>query len=63
QVAAVTGRSWESMRDGVLGGGRFAYLARQVEPSVAREVLDLELPGVYTLPEPKRVYPDGPVAS
>jgi cell division protein FtsI/penicillin-binding protein 2 len=63
QVAAVTGHPWESMRDGVLKGGRFTYLARQVEPSVAREVIDLELPGVYTLPEPKRVYPDGPVAS
>ncbi|HEX8004276.1 MAG TPA: penicillin-binding protein 2 [Mycobacteriales bacterium] len=38
--------------------GRFVYLARGVHPDVARAVLDLKLPGVGTLPETKRVYPN-----
>jgi cell division protein FtsI/penicillin-binding protein 2 len=63
QIAAVTGKDWSPMRDAIAGGGRFAYLARQLEPDMAQQVLDLRLPGVYALPEPKRVYPDGPIAS
>ncbi|MFN2389125.1 MAG: peptidoglycan D,D-transpeptidase FtsI family protein, partial [Actinomycetota bacterium] len=44
-------------------GDRFEYLARQVEPDVARKVRALDLPGVYLEGEPKRYYPGGRLAS
>ncbi len=43
--------------------GRFVYLARQVEPDVARTVSQLRLPGVGLLPETRRVYPNGALAA
>lgn len=63
QVSAITGKDWEAIEASIARGGQFAYLVRQVEPAVAQKILDLELPGVYSIPEPKRVYPAGPVAS
>jgi cell division protein FtsI (penicillin-binding protein 3) len=42
---------------------QFEYLARQVEPRVAREVKDLELAGIYMTPEAKRFYPNDRLAS
>lgn len=66
-IAALTGRDWEVMRNsiqrGLETGTRFAYLARQVEPTIAQAVMDLGLPGVATLPEAKRVYPSGQVSA
>lgn len=41
----------------------FMYLARQVAPEQAEEVLGLEIPGVYGKGEYKRFYPAGEVAS
>jgi len=41
----------------------FVYLARQLEGDVALAVNELEIPGVYTVPEPKRVYPTGGAAA
>ncbi len=41
----------------------FVYLKRQVAPDVATQVLSFELAGIYTHPEPTRVYPAGVVAS
>jgi cell division protein FtsI (penicillin-binding protein 3) len=41
----------------------FMYLARQVAPGQAEEVLGLEIPGVYGKGEYKRFYPAGEVAS
>ena len=48
---------------GTFPGDRFEYLARQVEPKLARKVEELELPGIYMEDEPKRVYPGGRLAS
>ncbi|MGH2809074.1 MAG: peptidoglycan D,D-transpeptidase FtsI family protein [Actinomycetota bacterium] len=42
---------------------RFEYLARQVEPKLARKIEALELPGIYMQEEPKRFYPGGRLAS
>jgi cell division protein FtsI (penicillin-binding protein 3) len=42
---------------------RFEYLARQVEPKLARKIKALKLPGIYMQPEPKRYYPGGRLAS
>jgi cell division protein FtsI/penicillin-binding protein 2 len=44
-------------------GSRFEYLARQVDPKVARKVKKLDLPGVYFRTEPKRYYPGDRLAS
>jgi cell division protein FtsI/penicillin-binding protein 2 len=63
QVAAVTGRDWRVLRERLIQGDGFVYLARQVEPEAAAKVLELDLAGVYSLEEPKRVYPQGAVAS
>lgn len=41
----------------------FMYLARQVTPEQAEEVLQLEIPGVYGQGEYKRFYPAGEVTS
>ena len=38
--------------------GRFVYLARGVDPETARQVMALKAPGIGTLPETKRVYPN-----
>ena len=44
-------------------GKEFMYLARQVTPEQAEEVLRLEIPGVYGQGEYKRFYPAGEVSS
>ncbi len=41
----------------------FVYIKRQVDSATAEELLALEVLGVYSLPEPARVYPAGDVAS
>lgn len=62
-VSAYTGKPVEPMRNAVEKGGNFAYLARQVDPDIAQLVADLQLPGVFVVAEPKRVYPAGSIAS
>ena len=42
---------------------QFQYLARQLSPRRAERVEELELPGVYVKPEPKRIYPADRLAS
>lgn len=41
----------------------FVYLARRVEPQIADAVKILDIPGVDSMPEPKRFYPVGSLAS
>ncbi len=41
------------------GDGYFAYLQRQVDPEVGREVDALNLPGISTIEEPRREHPNG----
>jgi cell division protein FtsI (penicillin-binding protein 3) len=43
--------------------GRFVYLARRIEPGVARSIDALGLPGIGLLDETKRYYPGGDLAS
>ena len=44
-------------------GDRFEFLARQVDPTVAKKVEKLQLPGIFMQSEPKRYYPGGRLAS
>ncbi|MDQ2729099.1 MAG: penicillin-binding protein 2, partial [Actinomycetota bacterium] len=41
---------------------RFTYLARTVDSATAAKVKALNLPGIYSLQEPKRFYPAGQLA-
>jgi cell division protein FtsI (penicillin-binding protein 3) len=41
----------------------FVYIARQVEPEVAKKVRALELAGIGFVPEAKRYYPSDPLAA
>jgi len=40
---------------------QFVYLKRHIKPSVAAEILSLEIPGINSVREYKRYYPAGPV--
>ena len=42
---------------------RFAWVGRQLEPSQAQEIRELELPGIFFLKEYKRYYPMGRLAA
>lgn len=44
-------------------GRQFMYLRRKVQPSLADQVLSLDLPGVYSRREYRRYYPAGEVAA
>lgn len=41
----------------------FAWVVRKIEKGLAQKVEDSKIPGVYMLPEKKRVYPKGRLAS
>ena len=43
-------------------GSGFAYVARKVSPELAQRAVALDLPGVGSFPEEKRVYPMGALA-
>ena len=53
----------EAKLRGAVPGDRFEYIARQVEPDLAKKVKALEIPGIYFEDEPKRYYPGGRLAS
>ena len=41
----------------------FVWIARKLEPSVAERIRSLKVPGVHLVAEPKRFYPNGPLAA
>lgn len=42
---------------------KFAWIARKLDAEQAEKIHALELPGIYSLREPKRFYPNGALAS
>ncbi|MDC0535211.1 penicillin-binding protein 2 [Francisellaceae bacterium] len=46
-----------------LGRSGFVYLKRQVNPMIAQQIDNLNIPGIYLENEYKRYYPDGEVAA
>jgi cell division protein FtsI (penicillin-binding protein 3) len=48
-----------ALRPKLVRSTRFVYLARGVDPDVARAILAQKIPGIGVLPETKRVYPNG----
>lgn len=52
-----------AIKEKLIKDSGFVYLARKVDPPVAEQVRDLGIPGVELLPESKRFYPAGSLAS
>jgi cell division protein FtsI (penicillin-binding protein 3) len=48
---------------GTFEGDQFEYVARQVDPGVAKRIARKELPGIFLEAEPKRFYPNDRLAS
>jgi cell division protein FtsI (penicillin-binding protein 3) len=63
RLAPVLDMKVRELRKRLRADGRFVYLARRIEPGIARTVEDLGLPGIGFLDETKRYYPDGDLAS
>ena len=53
----------EAKLRGTFPDDQFEYVARQVEPKIAKKVKALQLPGIYMESEAKRYYPGGRLAS
>ena len=57
-LAPLLGVAPKELRPKLRRTNRFVYLARGVDPEVARRVIAAKLPGIGALPETKRVYPN-----
>lgn len=44
-------------------GREFIFLRRKIQPELARQVMDMDLPGIYSRQEYRRYYPAGEVTS
>ncbi len=62
-LAPILGRDVRSLAADLRGEGRFVYLARKVDDSVAAAVEDLNLAGIQVTEESARVTPAGSVAA
>lgn len=45
------------LRERLSSDASFVFVKRQLEPSEVEAVIDMGLPGIFTIDEPKRVYP------
>ncbi len=63
QVGGLLGVPSDGLLESINAGDQFVYVKRQVELAQAEQVLSLNLSGVHSHEEPKRVYPTGSVAS
>lgn len=62
QLAQIIGLSPEQLRERLSNHDRtFVYLRRQLPVDLAREVTALRIPGIHTLSETRRLYPEGEV--
>jgi cell division protein FtsI (penicillin-binding protein 3) len=61
-VAPLLGLPAADVEQKMRGPGRFAYLARKVDPAIAQQVRDLGLPGVALIDESARHHPSGDLA-
>lgn len=58
-LASLTGQDPERVEELLSGDGTFVYVARQLDRADAERVRAADLPGIFFLEEPKRVYPAG----
>ena len=47
----------DQLRERLSSDASFVFVKRQLEPSEVEAVIEMGLPGIFTLDEPKRVYP------
>src|SRR5690606_38400055 len=45
------------------GDGGFAYVARKVDLPTAAKITEMDIPGIGLLPDSRRIYPEGELAS
>ena len=62
-LAPVVGIDMDVLRKRLTGAHNFAYIAQDVSPAVWTRVQALHLPGIYSEPTAKRVYPQGALAA
>jgi cell division protein FtsI (penicillin-binding protein 3) len=63
KIAPLLGLRPTAVRAALSGTGSFAYVARQVDVGVAKQLEAMHLAGLGFIPVPKRTYPAGPLAS
>jgi cell division protein FtsI/penicillin-binding protein 2 len=63
QIGGLLGVDPDALYDRLTSDLDFVYIKRQVEGVLAEEVLDLEMKGIFSHPEPSRIYPAGTVAA
>jgi len=62
QVGGLLGVDSQQLLTSINSGSDFVYVRRQVELAQAQQITSLDLPGVHSHEEAKRVYPTGSVA-
>ncbi|NUY02405.1 penicillin-binding protein 2 [Paraburkholderia sp. JPY169] len=62
-LAQLLGISDQQLNTQIESDKTFVYLKHQISRDVARQVEELAIPGIYELPEYKRVYPEGAVTA
>ena len=62
-VSEITGKPRKTLLSKFSSEGRFVWIERKLQPDVARRIKDLKISGMGFLPDAKRFYPKGPLAS
>jgi len=63
KLAPILGDDSKTIMDRLEADSGFEYLARKIDLSAAKAVTDLDLAGVGLLPDSRRIYPEGELAS
>ena len=62
-LSDITGRPSKAILTKLSSGGHFVWLGRKLEPDVARRIKETKIKGLGFLPDAKRFYPKGHLAS
>lgn len=62
-LSSIIGKPSPAILTKFTSGGRFVWLDRKLEPETARKIKDTKIKGLGFLPDAKRLYPKGPLAS
>jgi len=63
RLSKVLGQSATTLRNKLKSSKGFVWIQRQLAPDLGSKVNDLELPGIHSIKEHRRYYPNGQVAS
>jgi cell division protein FtsI (penicillin-binding protein 3) len=63
RLAPVLGMDVGTLTDRLDGDKRFAYVVKDIEPEVWRQVAELRIVGLFSEQASRRTYPSGPVAA